>query len=440
MLPPRTTAEIPITGAKLSTVVPGTVRGENVDRELTNMDLAVKFHYIKGVYFFKRITTDTDDKPVIPSDGGITIQELKRPLFELLDWFFPAAGRIRRSDASGHPYIKCNDAGVRIIEAFCEELTVEECLDMVEMGCSFHDRLCYNQVLGPDIGFSPLVLLQFTRFKCGGLSVGLSWAHMLGDIASASMFMNTWAQIMAGHVPKDSMHVTSPKQSKPFSVEELDPPPENHWSLPANIGQNMRTRCFKVSAKQLNLLMSNTCGKKAANFSRFEILSAVIWKSLSQIRKNSSSKVVTICWYKYPRGDKYRIPNNKSMVLSTVERDSEVNNVSELAFLIAERKIGEDKAVKEMVGKVDYLVYGANLTLVNLEDVEIYELQMIGQKPIFANFSIEGVGNEGLVLVHSGGPKNGKDDDINGRVVTVVLPEDELAHLENELKANWNIA
>ncbi|KAM6576569.1 hypothetical protein CsatB_028406 [Cannabis sativa] len=446
MLPPRTTAEIPITGARLSSVVPGTVRGENKDRELTNMDLALKFHYIKGLYFFYNNNT---------TQNIITIEELKKPMFELLDRFFPVAGRIRRSEAD-NPYIKCNDAGVRIIEAYCEEFTVEECLDMVEMGCSFHDRLCYNHVLGPDLGFSPLVLLQVTWFKCGGVSVGLSWAHILGDIASASTFMNTWAHIMSGHVLKESIHITSPIRpynfsnviaTKPFSVKELNPPVESNWSLPTNNnGRNMRTRCFKVSAKQLNLLMSNTCGKKATNFSRFEIISSVIWKSLSQLRKNSlSSKVVTICWYQNPSGDSNDqvIPNNKSMVLSTVERDSEVNNVSELAFLISERKIVENEAInnEEMIGKMDFLVYGANLTFVNLEDVEIYEFEMKGKRPVFANFSIEGVGKEGLVLVQTKGPKNGnKEDDINGRIVTVVLPEDELAHLENELKTKWNIA
>lgn len=297
--------------------------------------------------------------------------------------------------------------------------------------------------------------MQFTFFKCGGLSVGLSWAHILGDIVSASTFINTWAQIMAGQVPKKSLHVPSSRKlpedppglvaNKPFSLKEVDPV-ANHWSLPANNGQNMRSHTFRISSKQLDLLMSNTCGKKAANLSKFEILSAIIWKSLSRIRENSGPKMVTICCYECPHGDrdgKDKIPNNNSMVLSTVDANFE-SNVSELAFLIAEKKRVENDAIEEMVkrddGKGDFLVYGANLTFVNLEEVEIYGLELKGQKPVFANYTIEGVGDEGLVLVLPGAPKNGEDEDGNGRVVTVVLPKDQLAHLENELKVNWNIA
>ncbi|PON91601.1 Transferase [Trema orientale] len=457
MLSPSAAVEIPTAGARLSTVVPGKSRGENEDLELTNVDLAVKLHYIKGVYFFRRITATTTaggggDRSPIPVAGGISIDELKRPMFALLDRFFPAAGRIRRSD-DGRPYIKCNDAGVRIVEAFCDELTVDECLATRELGASFHDRLCYKQVLGPDLGFSPLVFLQFTWFKCGGLSVGLSWAHILGDVVSASTFINVWAQIMAGHVPQKSLHVPSsiklhdddPQDfvaNKPFSLKELDPV-ENYWSLPANNGQNMRTRSFRVSSKQLDLLMSNTCGKKAANFSRFEILSAIIWKSLSRIRENSGPKMVTICCYKYPCGDrdgKIEILNNKDIVVSTIKTSFEAD-VSELAYLIANKRTIENDAIEEIVGrnngKGDFSMYGTNLTFVNLEEVEIYGLEVKGERPIFANYTIEGVGDEGLVLVLPGSPKMEEED---ARTVTVLLPEYQLAHLENELKTKWDIA
>lgn len=168
MFPPLTAKEIPIVGARVSSVVPGEARGEIEDRVTTNMDLAVKLHYIKGVYFFRRSeSTTAGDQSRVPvtgsGAGGISIEELKKPMFALLDRFFAAAGRIRRSD-TGRPYIKCNDAGVRIVEAFCEKLTVDECLAMAEFGSEVHDRLCYNQVLGPDLGFSPLVFLQVHKY------------------------------------------------------------------------------------------------------------------------------------------------------------------------------------------------------------------------------------------------------------------------------------
>lgn len=283
--------------------------------------------------------------------------------------------------------------------------------------------------------------------------MGLSWAHLLGDVLSASAFINTWAQIMAGHEPQKNIQVPSseklPKDppprlgisKKPSSLKELDLV-GNHWSVTANNCQSMRTHSFRVTSKQLDLLMSNTCGKKAANFSQFEILSAVIWRSLSRIRESKGPKIVTICCYDSRRGVENEIPSNKGMVLSTVEADLEAD-ISELAFLISEKKTVENDAIEETVEKedqkFDFFVYGANLTFVNLEEVDIYGLEVKGQKPTFASYTIDGVGDEGLVLVLPAGPKNSEEEDANGRTVTVVLPEDHIARLENELKAHWTV-
>lgn len=288
--------------------------------------------------------------------------------------------------------------------------------------------------------------------------MGLSWAHLLGDVLSSSTFIKTWAQIMAGHVPEKPLHLPScaklPEDSsphlvipkRPFSAKELDPV-GNHWKLNVNNCQNMRTHSFSVTSKQLDLLMSNTCGKKAAYFSRFEILSAVIWKSLSRIRENMGAKVVTVCWYDSSCGaENYEIPNNKSMMMSTVEADLEAD-VPELAFFISKKRTIDNYAIEKMIEKeidqklVDYFVYGANLTFVNLEEVDIYGVEVKGQKPVFATYTIDGVGEEGLVLVLPAGPKYGHEgEDPNGRTVTVVLPKDEIARLENELEAHWTIA
>lgn len=137
-----------VSDIKLSSTVPAKVRSENDEvHELTNMDLAMKLHYIKGVYFFNK------------SDAiqGLSIQDLKSPMFPLLDIYFTAAGRIRKSEATDRPLIKCNDAGVRIVEAFCEK-TIDEWLAL-EDHCVFQG-LCYDQVLGPELGFSPLVFFQ----------------------------------------------------------------------------------------------------------------------------------------------------------------------------------------------------------------------------------------------------------------------------------------
>ena len=134
-----------VSDIRLSTVVPATVSDENNAYELTNMDLVMKLHYIHGVYFFTSEAVQ-----------GFSIQDLKKPMFPLLDLYFMASGRVRRSE-TGRPFIKCNDSGVRIVEAKSDK-TIDEALAMEDH--SFHHGLVYHQALGPDLSFSPLVYIQ----------------------------------------------------------------------------------------------------------------------------------------------------------------------------------------------------------------------------------------------------------------------------------------
>ncbi|XP_008219248.1 PREDICTED: protein ECERIFERUM 1 [Prunus mume] len=423
------------TGLRLSSVVPATVTAEqNMVHELTDMDLAMKLHYIEGLYFFKSDAVE-----------GLTIYDLKKPMFHLLQLQFTASGRIRRSE-TGRPFIKCNDSGVRIVEAYSEE-AMDQWLAMAMEDSSRFDGLTYNQALGPDLGFSPLVFLQFTWFKCGGMSVGLSWANVLGDAFSASAFINMLGKIMAGHLPLKPLHVPVPGKpefpapSTPntsSSLKRVDSVGD-YWVTPNNC--KMRKHTFHVSAKKLDHLLSN----QSTKFSAFEVLSAIIWKSLSKIKENSAqTRRVTICTNSHER--EYEIPSN-NMVLSTVEADFLVTeaDVSELVELILNRRAEEKGIVEEMKGlesgSSDFIAYGANLAFVNLEEAEIYGLELKGQKPVYANYCINGVGDEGVVLVLPG-PNYGKEEANirGGRLVTVVLPENEVAQLKTELQREWSTA
>lgn len=145
----------PVTDMKISSVVPASMTGENKPRHLTAMDLAVKLHYVRAVYFFK-------------GTRDFTIVDLKNITFPLLDLpcYDHVTGRIRLLDnknpsAQAIPYIRCNDSGMRIVEAKVEGFTVQEWLDLDDRSID-HRFLVYDHVLGPDLLYSPLVYLQVT--------------------------------------------------------------------------------------------------------------------------------------------------------------------------------------------------------------------------------------------------------------------------------------
>ncbi|EHA8591829.1 putative protein ECERIFERUM 2 [Cocos nucifera] len=140
-------AELPaVYGHKLSTVVPGNVTGETTVYELANIDLVMKLHYLRSVYYFK--ASEIID--------NLTTKDLKEPMFPWLDVYYPVSGRIRRTDA-GRPFVKCNDCGVRIVETKCGE-TLEEWLEIKDS--SRWRQLVPEKVLGPDLPFSPPVFVQ----------------------------------------------------------------------------------------------------------------------------------------------------------------------------------------------------------------------------------------------------------------------------------------
>ncbi|CAN4120839.1 unnamed protein product [Withania somnifera] len=347
-------------------------------------------------------------------------------------------GRLRRAEL-GRPYIKCNDCGARFIEAQCDK-TLEEWLEMKD--ASLEKLLVSNQVLGPELAFSPPILIQHTKFKCGGISLGLSWAHILGDAFSATEFWNFLGKVVGGYQPPKPLNLahslTKANSTQalqkivedPLSIKRVSPV-EDHWIVNSNC--KMNSFSIHVSGSQLGHLQSRT-GIQGP----FESLCAIIWQSISRIRDGPSPQVVTIC-QKSTEKKEGLIGNTQ--VIGVVKADYSIReaNPSELARLIKNEMIDErlkmDEAIENEQGVLDIIVYGANLTFVNVEGADLYEFDWNGHKPKNVNYFIDGVGDAGTVLVLPAGP-----NDAEGRVVTMMLPEDEIMKLKNELNKECSIS
>lgn len=153
-----TGSSMAVHGHQLSTVVPSSVTGEEVNYELADADLLHKLHYVRAVHVFRA--------------PPLTIRELKEPMFPWLDMYFPVSGRLRRRQAAegeeaaaaavGRPYVRCNDCGVRIVEARCDRDMAEWLRDAAPGRIR---QLCYDKVLGPELFFSPLLYVQVTVLR-----------------------------------------------------------------------------------------------------------------------------------------------------------------------------------------------------------------------------------------------------------------------------------
>ncbi|KAK4489154.1 hypothetical protein RD792_004948 [Penstemon davidsonii] len=425
---------------KLSSVGPGNVTSPDTIFEPGNIDLAMKLHYLRGIYYFRSQAFE-----------GLNTLSIKEPMFAWLNKFPMTCGRLRRAE-SGRAYIKCNDCGVRFIEAKCEK-TMDEWLEMKVEDVNLEKMLLSNQIIGPELAFSPLVLIQFTKFKCGGMAVGLSWAHVLGDAFSLAEFMNILGRVMVGYElsPPISLAQTPTKSTisnglpkvfkDPLSIKRVSPVGDN-W---VNFTKcKMETFSFDVTPAKLNDIQSKL-SQNGTNFSPFETLCALLWRCIAKIRgKEFEPKVVTICKKSEPNYNTYGILSN-SQVVSVVKANFSIleANTSDLATLVKNEESDERKIIEETMqrdcGMADFIVYGANLTFLNLEEAELYKFEYKGQKPVSVNYWLDGVGEEGAILVLPG-PKDGGENGGGGWTITAILPENEVNELKLELKREGLVA
>ncbi|GJY45153.1 eceriferum 26-like protein [Tanacetum coccineum] len=425
--------ESPIYDVKISTVGPGYVSGQGVVQELNGMDLAMKLHYIRNVYYFRR-----------PALEGLTIINIKETMFYWLNHAYIPCGRFRKSD-SGRPSIKCNDCGVRLIEAKCK-MSLDEWLQSKDD--EGHKLLVPNQFLGPDLPYSPLVLMQLTKFECGGTSVGISWAHVLGDVFSAVGFTNLWGLATSKKYPAEPLRMAHPiNEGHESKVPAKDMvaikrvgPVGDHWVTTNDM--KMETYSFYVSKPDLTRVQSKICGDKDhQQIPPFESICTLVWQSVAKVKHGSELKVVTICKNESAKRSFEGVITNKAQTIKVVKTDSSVEESSlmELGLLIMNQGVDERNKIEEALEGdnelPDFLVYGANLTFVDLSDAPLYELDIRGHRPVYVNCAINSIGAEGVVLVYPA-----RKNDSDGMTVSITLPENRISELKSVLKKEWSLS
>ncbi|KAI4372812.1 hypothetical protein MLD38_010999 [Melastoma candidum] len=399
----------PVYGLKLSSVGPAKVTGSDAIYHPEPMDLAMKLHYLRGVYYFSAKSVE-----------GLTIPRIKESMFSWFNDYYQTCGRFRRSE-SGRPYIKCNDCGTRFIEGK-SGMTVDEWLEADDG--SLVKMLASQQVIGPEMGFSPPFLIQVTHFKCGGMAMGFSWAHVLGDAFSASQCFNSLGRLLSGHVIRNN-----PGPKKPISTNG-----KAHNEIPVRFPS-------PLSIKQVGAGCDHwVCPGlgNGANAPLFESICVALWQMVARVREDGQDepRVVTVVSDdESGRRVHGKLSNSQRISIARAGSPVAVMDPKELLDVLVGRKGEENKLIEEAVekdnGMGDFVLYGANLTFVNLEDGDFYELKLHGHKPMFVNYVIQSLGDQGVVLVLPGTGDEGND---GGRVVTVVLPEKELVLLKADLK------
>ena len=189
---------------------------------------------------------------------------IKKSLSEALTRFYPLAGRVKQN-----LYVDCNDEGVQYVEAEANCRLSEFLED--PMPAEFNKFLPFEL---DDVNELALAV-QVTTFNCGGMVIGLVFAHKVSDACSFFVFLNSWAAIARG----SSDDIPPPRyESAAFF------PPETSHGFGAHMGSEKNKTMIKrfvFDAAAIAALRAkyNTDNKDIENPrpSRVEALSSFIW-------------------------------------------------------------------------------------------------------------------------------------------------------------------
>ncbi|KAJ4950907.1 hypothetical protein NE237_027739 [Protea cynaroides] len=214
---------------------------------------------------------------------------MKEALSKALVAFFPIAGRLRRG-YDGRVEINCNGDGVLFVEA--ETTSVID--DFGDFAPTM-ERLIPAVDYSGDISSYPLLVLQVTRFKCGGVSLGVGMQHYVADGISGLHFINTWSDIARGldltlppFMDRTLLRPRDPP-TPAFHHIEYDPPPSMKTPLQSINTQSSpdttSVAMFKITREQLDILKAKSKeGDNTGNYSSYEMLAGYVWRCVCKAR------------------------------------------------------------------------------------------------------------------------------------------------------------
>ncbi|KAE8670726.1 Shikimate O-hydroxycinnamoyltransferase [Hibiscus syriacus] len=243
----------------------------------SNLDVVMTRYHIPTIYYYK---------PNGSSDFFDT-GKLKEALSKILVPFYPFAGRLG-FDENERLEILCNGEGVLFVEAETSSVMDDLVGDFSEDSQVL--KLVPKVDYSAGISSYPLFVSQVTKFKCGGVCLGVGVQHTLGDGTSDLHFINSWADTARGLSPaiapfidRTLLRARDPPMPK-FHHVEYDPSPL--MNSPSHDLKPSIVSTFKLSVDQLNTLKAKAKANanSAAKYSSFNILAAHIWRCVSKAR------------------------------------------------------------------------------------------------------------------------------------------------------------
>ncbi|PIM99327.1 hypothetical protein CDL12_28181 [Handroanthus impetiginosus] len=261
---------------------------------LTDFDQIGVLTHVPTIYFYK-----PSQNWLTPKDTIFTT--LKTSLGHILVHFYPLAGRLRWLDGA-RLELDCNGKGVQLVEAQCEA-NLDDLGDFTPSP-NFHSLIPQINYYSP-IEEIPLLCVQLTEFKCGGITVSFTISHAVVDGQSALHFISEWANLARGQpletepfLDRKLLGAEEPStlSKSSFHHAQFDPPA---LLIGESSNENERkkettTAMLKLSKIQVEMLKNEANMTRPSHISRgytrYEAITGHIWRSACKARRHAHNQ------------------------------------------------------------------------------------------------------------------------------------------------------
>ncbi|KAL8097843.1 omega-hydroxypalmitate O-feruloyl transferase-like [Apium graveolens] len=250
---------------------------------LSNLDQNIAV-IVRTIYCFK-----SEEK-----GNESAVDVIKDALAKVLVHYYPLAGRLTISP-EGKLIIYCSGEGAVFVEAEAN-CTLEEIGDNTKPDPVTLGKLVYDVPGAKNILEIPPLVVQVTKFKCGGFVLGLCMNHCMFDGLGAMDFMNSWGEIARG-LPLIVHPFLDRSILKARDIPTIEFPHHEFAQIDdiSNTAElykeEMLYRSFCFSPEMLEYLKRKALEDGTIKrCTTFEALSAFVWRARTQALKLNSDQ------------------------------------------------------------------------------------------------------------------------------------------------------
>ncbi|CAH9145730.1 unnamed protein product [Cuscuta epithymum] len=278
-------------------------------KPLSDIDDQASLRYqMPGLWFYQPKTAAASKLRNGGDDDDDPASLIKDGLAKALVYFYPLAGRLFEGP-NKKLTVDCNGEGVLFVRAEAD-LPLRKLGRFVQSPSPYLRKLLHHVPGSDGITGAPLLLIQVTRFTCGGFALGVRFNHTMVDGYGLALFLKTVCELATG-APEPSVlpvwerQLLAAANSSPTTTQHTVAPTSTNmkfklldmewWAsvvvdfekmaarprfffFPAILKPILAKRSFTLTPQDIQALKDQVLDEGFGKCTTFEVISACLWK------------------------------------------------------------------------------------------------------------------------------------------------------------------